>query len=47
MAIYRLVRREPLRRTTAALQSLTRESAIACGLRLDVARLRGSENVNL
>ena len=47
MAIYRLARREPLRRATAALQSLTREVAMACGLRLAVTRLRGSENVNL
>ncbi len=47
MAIYRLARREPLRRVTAALQPLAREVAIACGLRLAVTRLRGSENVNL
>ncbi len=47
MAIYRLARREPLRRVTAALQPLTRGVAIACGLRLAVTRLRGSENVNL
>ena len=44
-----LARREPLRRATAALQLLTRGGgvAIACGLRLAVTRLRGSENVNL
>jgi len=47
MAIYRLARREPLRRVTAALQPLTMGVAIACGLRLAVTRLRGSENVNL
>jgi hypothetical protein len=43
MAAYRLALREQAQCANAALQPLTRESAIACGLRLALTHWAGSE----
>ena len=43
MVACRLARREPPKYANAALQSLARERAIPCGLRLALAYLGGSD----
>ncbi len=47
MAACRLARREPPKYANAALQSLAREKAIPCGLRLALTYLGGSEAAKL
>ena len=46
VSAYRLAQREPPKCASAALQSLERDLAIPCGLRLALTQLGGSEPIN-